>query len=171
MMRTHQTTVGQTPLGAVARGLIAGAVGTSAMTAYQLLVARLRKDDSETQPKRWRDAPAPAQVGKRILTGVFKENVTLADAGKLTQAMHWAYGTGWGAALGLLQGTIAASPVPAGAAFGAGVWGMSYAQLVPMGIYEAPWKYPAKELALDLSYHVVYGVAAAATLDRISPAR
>ena len=171
MMRTHQTTVDQTPLGALARGLIAGAVGTSVMTAYQMLVARLRNDDSGTQPKRWRDAPAPAQVGKRILTGVFKENVTLADAGKLTQVMHWGYGTGWGAALGLLQGTIAAPPAPVGTAFGAGVWGMSYAQLVPMGIYEPPWKYPVKELALDLSYHVVYGVAAAVTLDRISPAR
>ncbi len=171
MMRTQQATVEQTPLGAVARGLIAGAVGTSVMTTYQLLVAKLRNDDSETQPKRWRDAPAPAQVGKRILTGVFKENVTLADSRRLTQVMHWAYGTAWGAALGLLQGTVAASPVPTGAAFGVGVWGMSYAQLVPMGIYGPPWKYAAKHVALDLSYHVVYGVAAAAALDRISPPR
>jgi hypothetical protein len=114
---------------------------------------------------------ARAGRGKRILTGVFGENVTLADAGRLTQVMHWGYGTGWGAALGLLQGTIGAPPAPAGAAFGAGVWGMSYAQLVPMGIYKTLWMYPAKELALDLSYHGVYGVAAAVTLDRISPAR
>ena len=38
---------------------------------------------------------------------------------------------------------------------------MSYVELVPMGLYEPPWKYPAKSLAKDLSYHLVYGVALA----------
>ena len=38
---------------------------------------------------------------------------------------------------------------------------MSYAQLVPMGIYEPPWRYPVRELATDLSYHLVYGSAVA----------
>jgi hypothetical protein len=36
-------------------------------------------------------------------------------------------------------------------------------------VYQPPWKYPAKELAVDLSYHVVYGLAVAAAyaaLDR-----
>ena len=46
---------------------------------------------------------------------------------------------------------------------------MSYAQLVPMGIYEPPWKYPAKELALDLSYHIVYGITAAIAYEKLSP--
>ena len=32
---------------------------------------------------------------------------------------------------------------------------MSYVQL---GLYEPPWKYPPTQLALDLSYHLVYGV-------------
>jgi hypothetical protein len=30
-----------------------------------------------------------------------------------------------------------------------------------MGIYKPPWKYPARETGLDISYHLVYGVAAA----------
>ena len=82
--------------------------------------------------------------------------------------MHWTYGVGCGAAYGLVQGTIAAPPIRAGAAFGASVWGLSYAQLVPMGIYEPPWRYPAKELAIDLSYHLVYGVAAAAAYEALA---
>lgn len=44
-----------------------------------------------------------------------------------------------------------------GAAFGEFVWAMSYVELVPMGLYEPPWRYPPKELAFDLSYHLVYG--------------
>jgi hypothetical protein len=46
---------------------------------------------------------------------------------------------------------------------------MSYVQLVPMGLYKPPWKYPPKDLAMDLSSHLVYGVAVAGTyrvLDR-----
>ena len=46
---------------------------------------------------------------------------------------------------------------------------MSYVQLVPMGLYEPPWRYPPKELALDLSYHLAYGAglgAAYAVLER-----
>lgn len=38
---------------------------------------------------------------------------------------------------------------------------MSYAQLVPMGLYEPPWKYPPKDLAMDFSYHLVYGTTVA----------
>jgi hypothetical protein len=148
------------PAGALARGLAAGVIATGAMTGYQMLVARLR-GQGESKPTAWKDAPAPAQVGKRILTGVFHEQVGLDQAHRLTNAMHWSYGIGWGGLFGVLQGTARGRRLPAGVAFGTAVWAMSYAQLVPMGIYEPPWKYPPEELALDLSYHVVYGVAAA----------
>ena len=46
---------------------------------------------------------------------------------------------------------------------------MPYVQLVPMGLYQPPWEYPPADLALDLSYHLVYGAAlgtAYAALDR-----
>ncbi len=156
------------PLGALARGVAAGVVATAAMTGYQELVARLRGQDSGGQPETWEEAPAPAQVGKRIVSGVFDKQVTLDRVDALTKAMHWTYGVTWGGVYGLVQGTIAARALPAGLGLGASVWGMSYAQLVPMGVYEPPWRYPAKELAIDLSYHLVYGVAAAAAYEALS---
>jgi hypothetical protein len=39
---------------------------------------------------------------------------------------------------------------------------MSYLELVPMGIYEPPWRYPIGTVALDASYHLVYGSAVGA---------
>jgi hypothetical protein len=167
-----------TPLGALLRGLLAGGGGTAAMTAYQGLVQSGRDGADGDQPvsehERWQQAPAPAQVAKRILEGVFEKQVAADRIPVLTNAMHWLYGTTLGGIYGLVQGTIRANPLAGGLGFGGGVWALSYLQLVPMGIYEPPWRYPAKTLALDLSYHLVYGVAAATAydgLERLSTSR
>lgn len=157
------------PLAALGRGLLAGLAGTAAMTAYQLAVQRARAQGNGAKPRAWKDAPAPAQVAKRILTGVFQVPVGLERAGQLAHAMHWVYGTTCGAAYGLVQGTIERAPLAVGAGFGTGVWTASYGQLVPMGIYEPPWRYPPAELALDLSYHLVYGVATALAFEALTP--
>ena len=41
--------------------------------------------------------------------------------------------------------------------------GMSYAELVPLGLYAPPWTYAPKDLALDWSYHLAYGAGTATT--------
>jgi hypothetical protein len=153
------------PLGAVARGVVAGVAGTAAMTAWQDVAQRLRSagadedgDGAESPQDPWEQASAPAKVGRRLLEGVLHKPVPADRIGLLTNVMHWGYGTGWGALWGLVAGT--ARPrrrVRAGVAFGTFVWAMSYAELVPMGLYEPPWASPPQELALDLSYHLAYG--------------
>lgn len=162
-MKKSEDTV--TPLGAVARGVLAGVAGTAAMTAWQELSARLQGDgksdggdSSAADRDPWESAPAPAKVAKRVLEGVFRKPVGPNRIELLTNVTHWGYGTAWGAVYGLVQGTVRANPVAHGLTFGAGVWAMSYVQLVPTGLYEPPWKYPPKTLALDASYHLVYGL-------------
>ena len=158
-----------TPLNAVATGLAAGVVGTGLMTAWQELAGRLKSaasDDAREpdQPARdpWDDASAPAKVAKRIGEGVFHKSVSSERIPLLTNAMHWGYGTSWGAVYGLAAGSARDAPRHgAGAAFGTVVWLMSYVQLVPMGLYAPPWETPPRELALDLSYHLVYGAGVA----------
>jgi hypothetical protein len=148
----------------LARGLAAGVVGTAAMTAYQLAVAKAQgKPLSTPVPHRWADAPAPAQVAKKLADAVGQgRRLTRDDVPLLTNVMHWLYGVGWGAAFGVA--VHGEHPVAEGVAFGTAVWATSYAELVPLGIYRPPWKYPSKEIALDLSYHLVFGIAAAGTV-------
>jgi hypothetical protein len=152
----------------VARGVLAGIAGTAAMTGWQLLAAKLRptgdegagaQDDPPQDP--WDAASAPAKVARRIGEGVFRRDVSPDLIPLLTNVMHWGYGTGWGAVYAIAAGGRDPRTVRAGAAFGTAVWASSYAQLVPMGLYELPWRYPPAELALDLSYHLVYGVGVA----------
>jgi hypothetical protein len=68
-----------------------------------------------------------------------------------------------------VQETTLGRPTRTGLLFGAGVWGASYVALVPMGIYEPPWRYPAATVAFDATYHLVYGEAVAAAYAVFDP--
>jgi hypothetical protein len=147
------------------RGFAAGAAGTAAMTAWQEAAARWQ-DSGDDGPSGshdpWASAPAPAKVAKRILEGVFRREVPPTEIPMLTNVAHWGYGVAWGGVFGLVQGTFRRRPLTHGVAFGSAVWAFSYVALVPLGIYEPPWTYPAKSLALDLSYHLAYGAGVGA---------
>ncbi len=155
-----------TPLAALGRGILAGIAGTAVMTAYQELVARLQGSSegsgADEQQDPWENASAPAQVGRRLIEGVFQTKLGPNWIPVLTNAMHWSYGTFWGGVYGLVQESREDAKPLAGPAFGLVVWGMSYVQLVPIGLYEPPWRYPPKTLAIDASYHLVYGAGVGA---------
>jgi hypothetical protein len=141
-------------------GLIAGAAGTTAMTALQELLPRLRGGGEQEESRD--EEPAPAQAARKLL-GTVGIEPPASWTPALTQAAHWAYGTGWGTAYALLRDRADANVPALGLGFGLAVWTASYVQLVPLGIYEPPWTYPPATLAEDLSYHAVYGLGVAAT--------
>ena len=158
------------PVAGLARGVAAGVIGTTAMTALQELSILARKvrangsgppEDDQGDP--WSHAPAPAQVAKRLLETIFHQEVHADRIRLLTNLTHWGYGTSLGVVYGLLgrRVTPGRSPLVRGPLYGTGAWAMSYAMLVPMGLYEPPWRYPAKTIAKDLSYHLVFGAGCA----------
>ena len=159
---------------ALTRGLGAGLIGTTGMTALQelsILVRKARQNGSEPEasddPKRnedpWSHAPAPAQLTKRVLEAVFHEEVHADRIKLLTNLTHWGYGTSLGVMYGLVQRKVPfrTRPLVGGPLYGLGAWAQSYAMLVPLGLYEPPWHYPAKSIAKDLSYHLVFGAGCA----------
>lgn len=149
-----------TPLGAIGRGVAAGVAGTAVMTAYQTAVAKLRGSEPST---------TPAEVGKRVIRGVFHRRFDEAHTGTLNNVMHWSYGTGWGTAYALTDGVVELSVIPRGLAFGTLVWGVSLLELPAMKLAPPVWEYPPTELALDVSYHLVYGAAVAAAYSALRP--
>lgn len=160
-----------TPLGAVARGIVAGVVGTGCMTLAQTLPAKLRSsgggsqagqsDQQQGRQDPWEQASTPAKLAKRISEGIFHHEVSPERIPLLTHAMHWGYGTGWGAVYGIVAAGAPHSPLRHGLLFGTAVWAMSYVQLVPTGLYEPPWKYPLKDTAMEVGYHLAYGAGVA----------
>jgi hypothetical protein len=166
---------GQTPLGAVIRGLVAGAVGTAVMDAF--LFARYHRDggktgfaewESSAGLSSWEDAPAPAQLGKRIVEGVFEVKLPPTRARLVNNVMHWGYGIANGGGYGLVAGSLPATRIRYGLPLGASVWGSSYVILPAAKLYEPIWKYDLKTLADDLSAHLVYGLGTATALQLLS---
>ena len=158
-------------LGTVARGVAAGLAGTAAMTLYQEAVARARGRsalaENLREPRTWAEAPAAAQLAKKLSEGVLHKRVVKRHAPLITNAVHWAYGASLGAAYGFAALRARRHALPQGIVFGTAVWGLGYGALSPLGIYEPPWRYPAKTLGIDLSYHLVYGLGVAAAYDAL----
>jgi hypothetical protein len=158
-----------TPLTAVAAGLLAGAVGTVGLDAvHYLKYRRTRGTDSplswEFAPiDSWEKAPDPGQVAKRVIEGFTQHKLPDRWAWPVSTAMHWAYGSVAGAAYAILAGSQPAPRPVYGLPFGAAVFANDYIALPAAGLYLPIWKYDAKTLAWDLSAHLAYGTATAAT--------
>jgi hypothetical protein len=155
----------RTPLGAVARGLVAGAAGTLAMDL--LWFYRYRRGGGEESLAAWEfssglcswdQAPAPAQIGKRLVEGVFKREVPAGRAALVNNVTHWAYGLLGGLQYGLVVGSLRAPRIRYGLPFGVTVWATGYAVLPAAKLYKPIWEYDLPTLAKDLSAHVVYGL-------------
>lgn len=156
-----------TPVGVIARGIAAGMVGTACMTALQEVMSRRRKKLAEAAPPPvdddpWKRAPAPAQLARRVVQGVFQRDVEPQSIPLFTNAVHWGYGTAMGAVYALGESSVRERPAVHGPLYGLGVWASSYATLVPLGLYEWPWHYRGRSIFKDISYHLVYGSGVAA---------
>jgi hypothetical protein len=152
-----------TPLGAVVRGAVAGAVGTVAMDVFWY--ARYRNGGGEQEPlawefggpSRWDSVSAPAHVGRRLYKGFTQHPLDERWARLTNNVMHWGYAVAWGSALGVVAGSLPRKRLLEGPLFGASVWASSYVALPLAGLYKPIWKYSVGELGPDLAAHLIYG--------------
>jgi hypothetical protein len=131
----------------VGKGLVAGLVGTAAMTVSSSLEARLRHRAPSS---------APARATTKVL-GIkeFEDDIAAARFNDLS---HWGYGTMWGVVRGLL-GAAGLSPGAATAAHGAAVWGSAAVTLPALEVAPPFVFWGRKEVAIDLWHHAVYATA------------
>jgi len=159
---------GATPVAAIVRGALAGVAGTVAMDL--LLFARYKRGggsdtfaawEFSADVDTWDQAPAPAQVGRRLVEGLFQRPLPDSRAALVNNITHWGYGTFAGVQYGILASSLRRARVAYGLPFGAGVWAASYVVLPAAGLYKPIWEYDAKTLAKDLSAHLLFGVTTA----------
>jgi hypothetical protein len=141
----------------IGKGLVAGFVGTAAMTISSSVEARLRHRAASS---------APARATAKVL-GI-KEFEDPIAAARFNDLSHWGYGTGWGIVRGLLAAT-GLSPRAATAAHGAAVWGSAQITLPALEVAPPIVFWPKEEIAIDAFHHFVYATATGAAyklLDR-----
>jgi hypothetical protein len=164
-----------TPLGAIGRGLLAGAVGTLAMDL--LLFVRYKREGGESgfaawesskDLSGWEEAPAPAQVGKRLTEALFARELAPERARLVNNITHWATGVAGAAQYGILAGSLHNPGIRYGLPFGASVWATGYVVLPAAKLYQPIWEYDRKTLLNDLSAHLVYGLGTATAFHLLS---
>lgn len=141
--------------GAVGKGLLAGLVGTAAMTISSTIEMKLRDRGGSSAPK-----DAAAEV-------LDIEDFEDEDAEeRFGTAAHWSYGIGWGAVRGLYAATGMPSSAATAAHF-ATVWGAEQVVLPALDVSPPVTEWGAKEIAIDAWHHAVYAVATGMAYDRL----
>ena len=138
---------------AIGDGLVAGFLGTAAMTVSSTLEARLRHRAASTAPAR--------ATAKALGIAEFEDDIARARFNDLS---HWGYGTGWGVVRGLL-GASGLAPARATAAHGAAIT-LPALDIAPPFIF-----WGKQEVAIDLFHHTVYAVATGLAYEAIAAGR
>ena len=143
-MRTNVASIVATSIG---KGLVAGLVGTAAMTVSSSVEARISHRAGSS---------APARATTKLL-GIreFEDDIAAARFNDLS---HWGYGTAWGIARGLLS-AMGLSPAAATVVHGAAVWGGAQVMLPALEVAPPFIYWGRKEVAIDLLHHSVYAIA------------
>ena len=139
---------------AIGKGLLAGLAGTAAITLSQMIEMSITKRKA---------SEAPVKVAQQVLN-VKPANKEVKQ--QIAQEIHWAYGTSWGIARGLISLT-GLKGWPASLAHFAAIWGSS---MIMLPAYKAAPKITeedAKTIAIDGVHHAVYALAAGLAYDAL----
>jgi hypothetical protein len=131
----------------IGKGLVAGFVGTTAMTVSSTIEARLRHRAASSAPAR--------ATAKMLGIKEFEDDIAKARFNDLS---HWGYGTSWGILRGLLALT-GMSPKAASAVHGAAIYGAAQVTLPALEIAPPSVFWAKEEIAIDAFHHVVYATA------------
>jgi len=143
-------------LGSLGRGLIAGAVGTLAMTASERLEMALTGREA---------SKIPGQVGAHLVPG--RNPSSPADVSRLNSPVHWVHGISMGTVRAALD-AAGLRGLEASAVHFALLWSGDAALYKALGIAEAPWQWDADELAVDLLHKGIYAAVTGAVYDALS---
>ncbi|HJP62497.1 MAG TPA: hypothetical protein VJ844_03605 [Mucilaginibacter sp.] len=153
-MKTHNDNIFGELGGAIGKGILAGLAGTAVITLSQMIEMRLTKREP---------SEAPVKVAEQV-TDVKPANKEVKE--KVSQEIHWAYGTSWGIVRGLI-GLTGVRGVPAIAAHFAAIWGTALVMLPSFKAGPKITEEEPKAIAIDAMHHMVYAIAAGFTYDAL----
>lgn len=152
-MNTQENALGQ--LGnVIGKGLLAGIAGTTAITLSQMIEMKITKR---------KPSDATLKVASQV-TDIKPVNAGAKQ--KVSQQIHWAYGTAWGIARGI-AGLTGLKGLPAAAVHFAAIWGTSMLMLPKFKAAPPVTEEEPQPIAIDGLHHAVYALAAGFAYDAL----
>lgn len=143
---------------AIGVGLIAGLAGTVAISLSQMIEMKLTRRKPSTVP----EEAVSKTLDVQAVSNDKKE--------KVSQEVHWVYGTSWGISRGLLS-LAGLKSWPATLAHFSAVWGASMIMLPKLELAPPVQQREAKTMLIDGLHHAVYAVVAGLVFDAIEGER
>ncbi|WP_208394708.1 hypothetical protein [Mucilaginibacter gilvus] len=153
-MKIHQNNALGELGSTLGRGLLAGIAATAAITLSQMIEMKITKREPSDSPVK----VAEDTVGIKPAS---KE-----DKQKLSQELHWSYGTGWGIARGLISLT-GLKGWPATLVHFSAVLGTALIMLPKHDAAKPIAEQKPQEIAIDALHHAVYAVTAGLVYDAL----
>ncbi len=141
---------------AIGKGMVAGLVGTAAMTLSERVEMAVTGREA---------SDVPGQVGAKLLG---RHPETDAEKQRLSTQVHWAHGIFGGALRGVFERAGVTGPAASVAHFAA-LWGGDASLYAALGIAPAPWDWEQEELAADVLHKGVYAAVTGAVYDALPP--
>ncbi len=140
--------------GAIGKGLLAGLAGTAAITLSQMIEMKITKREP---------SEAPVKVASQI-TGAAPADESQKE--KLSNEIHYAYGTSWGVVRGLL-GLAGLKGLSATLVHFGAIWATELIMLPKYDAAPPVDEQEPKSVAIDALHHAVYAVAAGLAYDAL----
>jgi len=139
---------------AIGKGLLAGLAATAAITISQMIEMKITKR---------KPSDAPVKVAEETIA---VKPASAKEKEQLSEELHWAYGTSWGVARGLIS-LSGLKGLPATLVHFAAIWGSSMIMLPKFNAAPPVYKEDAKAIAIDGFHHAVYAITAGLVYDTL----
>jgi putative membrane protein len=165
----------ESPLEVTLKGMAAGLAGTAVLTVFrdqapkvlEALGMQAQQEPGDTKSRQGakqakgedtpQDEDPPSKLAEKISEGVFEEPLGETEKRVAGQAIHWAYGAGWGALYGIVQGSIRMPHWLHGTLLG-GLVGLIAATVVPgMKLMPPPDELPPPQRAMGMAMPMLFG--------------
>jgi hypothetical protein len=146
MKTHHENAVSELSI-AIGKGLIAGLAATAAITISQMIEMQITKREP---------SEAPVKIAEKT---VGAKPASKEDKPKMSQELHWAYGTTWGIARGLI-GLTGLKGIPAALVHFGAIWGSAMIMLPAFKVAPPVSEQEPKAIAIDGIHHAVYAITA-----------
>lgn len=152
----------------IVRGTAAGLVGVVAMVGVITTLRRWLLTSDELALSRTH----PEKIAQRLADMAGSGTLEDRSRRRAGDILHYGYGALWGVALALCTRSRDVRVGRDGLALGLGLWVVGFNALLPsIGAHQGPWTWRRREFVLTLTAHAAYGLATAAVLRSLGPAR